>query len=163
VAHTAVCHANGPQELWTGHHTDKQVWHPDHPDVFAIANYLRWQPRRDLPNYVGLTTSPWMTPVPAIGPAYLGDKYAPFGVTNDPAKVELDLGPNITQLPKRRELLSVLDHGPRPSSAATMDEFQSQALDLLLGSRARSAFDLSQEPAALRDRYGRTGWGQQCL
>lgn len=167
VSHGAVCHANGPQELWTGHHTDKQVWHPDHPDCLAITNYLRWQPRRDIPNYIGLTTSPWVTPVPALGPAYLGDKYAPFAVTNDSGvpnfKVGLDLGPNITQLPNRRNLLSVLDRQPREGSSAAMDDFQEQALDLLLGNRARAAFDLEQETAAVRDRYGRTGWGQQCL
>jgi len=167
VSHKAVCHANGPQELWTGHHTDQQSWFPDHPDCFAIANYLRWQPRRDLPNYVGMTTSPFYSPVPALGPAYLGEKYAPFAITNNPSipnfKVGIDLGPNITQLPKRRELLGALDLHPREGSAATMDEFQGQALDLLLGSRAQAAFDVEQEPAALRDRYGRTGWGQQCL
>ena len=167
VSHKAVCHANGPQALWTGHYTDKQVWHPEHPDCLAISNYVRWQPRRDLPNYIGLTTSPWMTPVPALGPAYLGEKYAPFGITNDPGdpkrKIGPDLGPSIAQLPKRRELLAALDHGPQDSATSTMDEFQGQALDLLLGSRARNAFDLEQEPAALRERYGRTGWGQQCL
>lgn len=167
LAHGAFCHANGPQEIMTGHHTDQQVWYPDHPDCLAIANYLRWQPRRDLPNYVGLTTAPWLTPVPAIGPAYLGNKYAPFAVTNDPGaanfKVGLDLGPNVEQLPKRRELLSILDQHPPGDASQSMDSFQEQALDILLGSRTRSAFDLEQEPAALRDRYGRTGWGQQCL
>jgi hypothetical protein len=167
LAHGAFCHANGPQEIMTGHHTDQQVWYPDHPDCLAIANYLRWQPRRDLPNYVGLTTSPWLTPVPAIGPAYLGNKYAPFAVTNNSGipnfKVGLDLGPNVAELPKRRELLSALDRHPKSGAAETMDSFQEQALDILLGSRARAAFDLEQEPAALRDKYGRTGWGQQCL
>lgn len=168
VSHTGQCHANGPQELWTGHHTDQQSWHPEHPDVFAIANRLRWEPRRDLPNYIGMTTSPWVTPVPGLGPAYLGERYAPFGITNPPStdpkfRVGLDLGPNIDQLPKRRDLLQTLDQGPRAEKSRVMDEYQGQALDLLLGSRARSAFDLDQESAALRDRYGRTGWGQQCL
>lgn len=167
MAHGAACHANGPQEVLTGHHTDQQVWYPEHPDCLAIANYLRWEPRRDIPNYVGLTTAPWLTPVPAIGPAYLGNKYAPFAVTNDPGaadfKVGLDLGPNVVQLPKRRELLAALDKPPQGGAAQSMDEFQGQALDILLGTRARAAFDLEQEPAALRYRYGRTGWGQQCL
>lgn len=180
VAHGAACHANGPQALLTGHHTDQQTWYPDHPDCLAIANYLRWEPRRDIPNYVGLTTSPWLTPVPAIGPAYLGNKFAPFEVTNDPNKpkfrVGLELGPEIGNLPKRRELLSTLDVRPRAGVSETMDSFQEQALDILLGSRARAAFDLEQEPPELRDSYGRTGaghplrdkydrtgWGQQCL
>lgn len=168
VSHTGQCHANGPQELWTGHHTDQQSWHPEHPDLFAIANYLRWEARRDLPNYIGMTTSPWVTPVPGLGPAYLGERYAPFAITNPPStdpkfRVGIDLGPNIDQLPQRRNLLQALDRGPRERGPRVMDEYQNQALDLLLGSRARAAFDLEQEPAALRERYGRTGWGQQCL
>lgn len=167
IAHKAVCHANGPQELWTGHHTDQQTWFPDHPDCLAIANYVRWQPRRDLPNYVGLTTSPWFSPVPALGPAYLGEKYGPFAITNNPSlanfKVGPDLGPNIDRLPHRRQLLAKLDHCGGESITGSMSEFQEQAFDLLLGNRARAAFDIEQEPAAVRDRYGRTGWGQQCL
>ena len=44
-----------------------------------------------------------------------------------------------------------------------VDDFESQALSLLTSSEAQQAFDLSDEPAALRDRYGRNQWGQQCL
>jgi hypothetical protein len=32
-----------------------------------------------------------------------------------------------------------------------------------VGSRAREALDLAREPEALRDRYGRTTFGQSCL
>jgi len=167
VSHSAACHANGPQAILTGHHTDRQTWYPDHPDCLAIANYLRWQPQRDLPNYVGLTTAPWITPVPALGPAYLGNKYEPFAVTNDPGqanfKVGLDFGPHIGQLQMRRGLLSNIGRGLEGEVSSTVDSFREQALNILLGKRARAAFDLEQEPVALRDRYGRTGWGQQCL
>jgi hypothetical protein len=38
-----------------------------------------------------------------------------------------------------------------------------QAFDLLRSPRARRAFDLDGEPAALRDRYGRSRFGQSCL
>ncbi|MBM3460258.1 MAG: DUF1501 domain-containing protein, partial [Armatimonadetes bacterium] len=37
------------------------------------------------------------------------------------------------------------------------------AVDLLTSSRAREAFDLSREKPALRDRYGRSRWGQSML
>jgi uncharacterized protein (DUF1501 family) len=36
-------------------------------------------------------------------------------------------------------------------------------VNLLLSPDARTAFDLSREPDAIRDRYGRHQWGQQCL
>src|SRR4030095_1230530 len=44
-----------------------------------------------------------------------------------------------------------------------IDDFEAQALNLLTSPAARDAFDLSREPEALRDRYGRHQWGQQCL
>jgi hypothetical protein len=44
-----------------------------------------------------------------------------------------------------------------------MDEYETRALELLTSPAARDAFDLSREPDALRDRYGRHRWGQQCL
>jgi uncharacterized protein (DUF1501 family) len=46
---------------------------------------------------------------------------------------------------------------------AALDNFDRAAVNLLTSPRAQHAFDLSQEPDALRDRYGRNQWGQQCL
>src|SRR5262249_39426356 len=47
--------------------------------------------------------------------------------------------------------------------ANLMSHRQHQALDLLLSAGARSAFDLSKEPAAMRDRYGRDVFGSSVL
>jgi len=44
-----------------------------------------------------------------------------------------------------------------------VDDFEAQALSLLTSAEARTAFDLSNESDATRDRYGRHRWGQQCL
>ena len=70
------------------------------------------------------------------------------------------------RLKRRRSLLGQLDEGLRAleSSGAfrSMNRFQQQAFDLLLSSRAREAFDISQEPAAVRERYGRNLFGS-CL
>ncbi len=44
-----------------------------------------------------------------------------------------------------------------------VDEYYGKALGLVLSGRARNAFDLTREPAALRDRYGRNTFGQCCL
>jgi uncharacterized protein (DUF1501 family) len=167
LAHEAACHANGPQRLFTGHYTPRQTWDPDHPDCLAIANYLRWQPGRVIPNYVGMTTYGLERgPVSAIGPAYLGGKYAPFAILGDPnrpgTKGGLDEDSD-GRLLTRRQLLGRLDRDPGGSAPALMGEFHQQALDILSGPQARRAFDLDREPAAVRDRYGRTAWGQHCL
>ena len=44
-----------------------------------------------------------------------------------------------------------------------VDDFEAQALSLLTSADAQKAFNLDSEPDALRDRYGRNQWGQQCL
>jgi Protein of unknown function (DUF1501) len=44
-----------------------------------------------------------------------------------------------------------------------VDAFDAQAWNLLTSAEARLAFDLSQEPESIRERYGRNAWGQQCL
>jgi uncharacterized protein (DUF1501 family) len=43
------------------------------------------------------------------------------------------------------------------------DDYYERALSMLTSNRVSQAFDLSAEPAALRDRYGRTSYGQSCL
>lgn len=50
----------------------------------------------------------------------------------------------------------------RERSFEEMDAVGQQALDLVLSGKVRKAFDVSEEPQALRDRYG-TGWGEQAL
>jgi hypothetical protein len=105
-------------------------------------------------------------PVSAIGPAYLGGKYAPFAILGDPNRPGTAGGLEVAtdgRLSTRRGLLDHLDRPGRDPAPALMNEFQQQALDILSRPDAREAFHLEREPAALRDRYGRTAWGQQCL
>ena len=40
------------------------------------------------------------------------------------------------------------------------DQFSDRAYDLLTSSAAQAAFKIDDEPAAVRDRYGRTALGQ---
>lgn len=44
-----------------------------------------------------------------------------------------------------------------------LDEYYQRALNLIVSGRARNAFDISQEPDKLRDRYGRNTFGQSCM
>lgn len=167
LCHEASCHANGPQRLFSGHYTPRQEFRPEHPDCLAIANYLRWRPGRSIPNYVGLTTYGLEPgPVSAIGPAYLGGKYAPFAILGDPRRpgttggLETDSGGRLVD---RRRLLAGLDRVPTGRGPDAMSAFHHQALDILARPDAHRAFDLEREPPTVRDRYGRTAWGQQCL
>jgi uncharacterized protein (DUF1501 family) len=81
----------------------------------------------------------------------------------------LDALPDMTidRLGSRRSLLGQLNeqfdqwNASRP--AGTMSKFADQAFSLLSSSKTRDAFDLDQEPAAVRDRYGRNLSGQSLL
>jgi uncharacterized protein (DUF1501 family) len=44
-----------------------------------------------------------------------------------------------------------------------VDRFRAQAVDLVLGRRAREAFDLALEPEAVRERYGDHEWCRKAL
>jgi len=63
----------------------------------------------------------------------------------------------------RNQINAASPHLQKAIKDMSLDEYFEQALGLILSGRARDAFDLSQEPDKLRDRYGRTTFGQSCL
>lgn len=107
------------------------------------------------------------------GPAYLGPAYGPFLFSGDPNNPKFRIGDvTVTQdalkgLATRRRLLESFDNFRRDvdhsGTMAALDKFNERAMAMLTSSRTADAFDLSQEPDALRDRYGRTSWGQGLL
>ncbi len=106
--------------------------------------------------------------------AYLGQACNPFEAGGDPnsdkfevPNLQLTKNVSIDRLNDRRKLLTTLDgrRNLRDLEGATraVDDFSQQAFDLVYGSRAREAFDISQEPDKMRDRYGRNTVGQSML
>lgn len=105
---------------------------------------------------------------------YLGSRYNAVNAGGDPLlgkyrppEFQLPSEISLNRFGGRRELLTKFDGIRREADASgavnAMDEVQRQAFDLIAGSRARELFDLSREPDALRDRYGRHGYGQATL
>jgi uncharacterized protein (DUF1501 family) len=86
-----------------------------------------------------------------------------------PEGTTLSDGLTTVRMDKRRTLLHTLDivrrqrDLPEDSNLASADRFQQKALDMVTSSRASAAFDLSREPEAVRDRFGRNLLGQGCL
>jgi len=103
---------------------------------------------------------------------FLGNRYKPFATGGDPARtpfaVEGVVAKGITEERQRnrRSLLQNLDSLARalPGDAhlKALRETEAQAYDLILGD-AGKVFDLSDEKDDLRERYGRTTFGQSCL
>src|SRR5262249_13387636 len=108
---------------------------------------------------------------PGDDAVWLGQPYAPFrvGVTAggrpNPMLQNMALKVSPQQLADRHALLKALDSADRALDATGamkgMDGLQQPAFNVVLGG-AREAFDLSREPAALREKYG-PGLGQEML
>jgi uncharacterized protein (DUF1501 family) len=102
---------------------------------------------------------------------FLGTRYKPFATGGDPNAprfvVEGVVGQTTEfQLRNRRDLLGRLNTLPRAvKGSATLQALaksEDQAYDLLLGD-ASKLWDMNQEKPELRNRYGRTTFGQSCL
>jgi len=103
---------------------------------------------------------------------FLGTKYKPFATGGDPSKtpfaVEGIIAPGITDQRQkdRRELLHHLDTLaqalPENPQVTENRQAENMAYDMILGDGAK-VFDLSQEKPELRDRYGKSKFGQSCL
>src|SRR5262245_48370733 len=85
VAHTGGGHPAGSLQLLSGDPDPQDKMAPIYPDFMSIAHRLRYDPRRALPNYVGVNTIVRYDGFTIAGPAYLGETYAPFSVTGDPS------------------------------------------------------------------------------
>ncbi|MEE2991189.1 MAG: DUF1501 domain-containing protein [Planctomycetota bacterium] len=174
VAHSGGGHPAGSLQVLAGDTAAQDKTKPVLPDWMSIANYLRHDPARELPNYITVNPVDRYDSFTIAGATYLGPSYDPFRVTGDPSQPNFEV-PNVgikngelaARLSSRVTLREKLDGLRRDIDAtgelAALDNFDRAAVNLLTSPRAQHAFDLSQEPDALRDRYGRNQWGQQCL
>jgi hypothetical protein len=106
--------------------------------------------------------------------SFLGKVHDPLLVTEDPNSPsfrlpELSLPANLSlaRLESRRHLQQMIDKQSRlldaSAGARGLDSYYEKALSMLNSPRVGRAFDLSAEPDKVRDRYGRTTYGQSCL
>ncbi len=146
-----------------------------YPSVGSIATRVCGSRRRGIPAYVSVPYASSIGIRPGyFGGNYLGAHHNPFATGGDPNQnnfavrnVNLPSGLTIERLEDRRGLRDRLDRLRRDVDASgafeTMDRFQREACELVLGSAARKAFDIGAEDPRTRDRYGRHTWGQSTL
>jgi hypothetical protein len=106
--------------------------------------------------------------------SFLGKVHDPLFISQDPnspsfALPELSLPANLSyeRLTQRRELQKHIDAQARlmdySTAANGLDAYYEKALAMLHSPKLRQAFDLAEEPEAVRQAYGRTTYGQGCL
>jgi hypothetical protein len=106
--------------------------------------------------------------------SFVGKAHDPLLVTSDPNEPgfslpELSLPSGVTaeRLQNRREIQQLVNRQTKmldySAAARGLDAYYEKSLSMLNSSRIRDAFNLEAEPQAVRDRYGRTTYGQSCL
>ena len=148
----------------------------DAPCVAAVVQHLRGG-RNGLPAAVTLPEHIWNTGGivwPGQDAGFLGRTADPWLIGCDPNAADFrvpGLGlPDEVPPPRlsgRVSLLGRLDHQvgalERSPAVERFDVRSRQAFGLVSAGRARQAFALDRESAAVRERYGRTRWGQSLL
>ena len=170
VFHNSADHDTGMFICTTGKAAKKQ------PSTGSYVARVRGGGRPGLPPYVhlGFPQTDNLVFLPNFKASHLGSALDPFYVFDDPSvgtfqvpNLGLADGMTVDRLQQRRAVLDGIDQTRRVLDqrgvAEAMDGFSRTALDLVTSPRARTAFDLSAEPAKLREAYGLHRWGQSCL
>ena len=157
-------HEKAKQYIFSGSRPNNAFKHPVMGSV--VARELGAQ--GGLPPFVCIPR-----PDIAADAGFLGSAYDPF-IAGDPGKKEFrvqDLtlpgSVSLDEASSRANLLRALDEEVRQAEKSKlvegMDSFYQKAFELVSSPVARKAFNLEEEPAALRDRYGRNSSGQGAL
>jgi len=162
-------------QLQPGGFFDKIASRDDFPNYAGGLSYFRRPPEGtpcgvNLPTY--LMEGPLLWPGQHAG--FLGPKHDIMQITQDPNKPDFKVdnlrpaaGMDVTQMKDRMALLNAVNgHQKWLADAAEtkkMTDQQQQAVAVLTSGKVAKAFDIDQEPAAVRDRYGRHAFGQSCL
>ena len=144
---------------YTGRQVPKQApggW----PSMGSVLSRLQGPTHPAIPAFVGLAPKAGHPPYGSPGhPGFLGPTHTAFR-PNGPGMEDLQLnGVTLDRLADRRALLSGFDQFRRDldhsGSLEAADSFQQQAFNILTSSKLMDALDLSNEPAKVRERYGK--------
>jgi hypothetical protein len=179
MTHTDVDHLTGTHYLLTGQAPPKTPeLRGDWPHVGAVLARLG-RGRDPLPPFVSLRPK-LENDVPRFveqshgqSAGWLGQAFDPLSIDANPAEPDYRVGDfqlpaeiSVARLESRRALLADLNEQLRRrdnKNYQAMDRHVHRAFDMLESATSKGAFDLAQEPAAVRERYGRNPHGQSVL
>jgi Protein of unknown function (DUF1501) len=181
--HDTGDHFAGAHCMLTGRHGSTAAnLAPMYPSMGSCISRVLGPNRPGLPAYVGLPSAQSVYLFPGyMGAAYLGPAYNPFDVERETrylgANYNVRVGsPRILdsmsqaqpgRMEARVDLTRTFDTLRRDldqsGTVEAMDRYQQQAADMILGARAREAFDIDRENPRLADRYGPGPWGRYTL
>jgi hypothetical protein len=159
-------HDRAAHHWLTGYRPSPALVYPSHG---SVVTKVREAEQGLLPTYVAI---PDATLFASSG--YLTPAYDPFSVAADPNEASFrvkNLTPpdrlTLNRLLRRRAMVKALDEFsrdvPETPLTASRDQFSERAYSLMTSAAAVDAFQIDREPKEVRDRYGRTTFGQSCL
>ena len=181
MSHNEADHIKGGFWVWTGGRLQRPVIQAsgmkreDRPHVGSILHKLLGAPPT-MPPFVMVPeyVSPVGEPRPGQYAGFLGATYDPYLIDSDPNLRDYTPGalkPHrdapLPRLKNRRALLGNINrqakHLERTVAVQSLDQYYAKAFSLISSSAAQRAFDVTDEPAETRDRYGRHIFGQSTL
>ncbi|MCC2672761.1 MAG: hypothetical protein K0Q72_5233 [Armatimonadetes bacterium] len=144
------------------------------PSYGSVVSWLERDAHREL-SHVALPHVMYNgVRLPGQTAGFLGSRYEPYQVESDPSRpnfnpgqLSLPAGFSASRLSNREALLAVvdrqLDATERLRRADLLSIPYARAFALLQSDRVRRAFDISAEPAAVKERYGLNKHGQSVL
>ena len=146
----------------------------DFPCYGSAVSYLSKGPR-SVPPFVALPHVMYnVVKLPGQTAGFLGPAYEPLQVTKDPnrpdfqvSEISLPSGTTLSELEHRETLLARINSqmagAENSKQLGALGSFYERAFDLLRSDAVRGSFDINQEDASLRERYGRNVHGQSAL
>ena len=135
-----------------------------YPSMGSVAAKFRGANNSGMPPFVALANS---MVADVYGAGDLGQQYAPLDGMRVDGKFSLPKGVEVPRLQDRDQLRRELDLFRRRVDSSVsfqqQDRYTQEAFKLVLGGAAQKAFDLTGEPAEVRDRYGRDSFGDKAL
>ncbi|MCX6927019.1 MAG: DUF1501 domain-containing protein, partial [Verrucomicrobia bacterium] len=166
MTHGEAAHERGTHNMFTGYRPSTVLTYPSFGSM--VSHELG--PRENLPPYVCIPNEP----TPYAGTGYLGPSFGPFSLGSDPARgdfavrdLALPNGVDAKRFAQRQRLRAIVDEHfsnmEKSDVLDGMDTFYQRAYSMISSEKARAAFSINDEPAKLRDAYGRNEAGQRML
>jgi hypothetical protein len=166
MTHGEAAHERGTHNMFTGYRPSPAL---QYPSFGAVVSH-EFGPRNNLPPYVCVPSLPNVY----AGTGYLSSSYGPFSLGADPASrsftvrdLSLPGGVDDQRFTTRRRVLDAVNGHfaakEKGDALDAMDTFYQRAYSLISSDKAREAFNITGEPAKLRDEYGQNTAGQRML
>lgn len=175
ISHDLSVHDDATHWLQTGYPLlNARAKGQQNPSQGSVVSYFRSKESAGMPPYVCIPEDYRRHLGFYEHAAFLSSRHNALDAGGDPSlgnyrppDFELPKDISVDRIRDRRHLFESLDQLHQKTTSipqfADLADVQQQSFELVCGSQAREAFDLSREPDSLRDRYGRHAYGQSAL